>query len=183
MKQNIALLVLACSLICSCTIKKRHYRKGFYIETKKSEVALNEDSKEETKRKNSQQTYFASSDDKVFIPNKKEEFIHNSIDTTICSDTIFLKKGNYIVCKILENETHHIKYIKCPKLDDSFYYIEKDKILRLSNQSQVVQKKPETQLNQEKEIDPFAIISAASGLGAIVSAFSILTGVFCFFPY
>ncbi len=145
MKQRILLSILALSIITSCTVQKRHYRKGYEVtfgkskinqpkktvlENNNSEVAKFEES--EMAIQNNQTALTASTENKAetkTLAKKHNVFnLSRKVNNDDTCDMVFLRNGNTINAKILEINTTEVKYKNCNNQDGPLIIIDKNSI-------------------------------------------------------
>src|ERR1035437_467197 len=95
------LSILLTTLFSSCSLQKRHYRDGFYIESK---------SKEQTttinKKDSSGASPLESVQKKIIVLNKDPKYKHDC-------DTLFLVDGTTLICKIDEVTKRSVRFKNC----------------------------------------------------------------------
>ncbi len=146
-------LILLLFLLSACSIQKRTYRKGYYIDWKKN----NSESHITTTKKNApakeslphqdeaQNLVILYSDNKQEIPTEllqlKNTDQHLIIEKKApnkdgnCNDTIELSSGAKIIVKILEVNNSVIKYKKCDNLGGPQYEISKTNVKTITYES------------------------------------------------
>ena len=105
-KKYICLLLLAFTLLfTSCSIQKRHYRKGYYVETNSN--------KENTVTKNdSTNQIIKYADDTSITTSRSKSVLLNKNRKHNC-DTLILKDGNRLVCTINEVTKRSVRFKDC----------------------------------------------------------------------
>jgi hypothetical protein len=96
------LLIILTVLLASCSVQKRHYRQGYYIENK---------GKEQTSNKNTKDSSIVSSVDSS--QKKNVSFNKNSSYKHDC-DTLSLNDGTTLICKIEEVSKRSVRFKDCP---------------------------------------------------------------------
>ncbi|MFN6379324.1 MAG: hypothetical protein ACK4WD_08610 [Flavobacteriales bacterium] len=113
--------VLALTLITSCTIEKRLYRRGFHIE---SRLFTNETSKISTDEVSvkesgiSVNTLETSSHEESV--NVLKETVESVIDSIAC-DTLLLKDGTKLMVKVESISDSEVRYKKCSNINGPVY--------------------------------------------------------------
>lgn len=133
MVKKFVIICLVLLSVTSCSVKKRTYRNGYYIDwaykgkNKKSDaIALNENrsalsdqpEKEEVK---SIHASSAPSVDNDLTTSKK---VYLSLKDT-CGDKIFFKSGDIAIAKVIEVSDDKIKYKRCDNLDGPLFVVSK----------------------------------------------------------
>ena len=93
----IFLLIVLVGVCSSCSLQKRHYREGYYVENKGGE---------QTSNKNSSISYSDSSKGKDISLNKNSKHEHDC-------DTLILNDGNTLLCKIDEVTKRSVRFKDC----------------------------------------------------------------------
>ncbi|GIV28322.1 MAG: hypothetical protein KatS3mg027_2136 [Bacteroidia bacterium] len=128
-KVRIVLYSITFLVFVSCTIQKRLYRNGYYIEGLKNKKKHTELYTNVSPlsihhwKKNIEQNTIASNSNHLFHFKKQ---LKTSDDP--CADTLIFKSGEILVVKILEISETTIKYKKCDYLNGPTYSISKNKI-------------------------------------------------------
>lgn len=136
--KNHIIVILLALLVGSCTLQKRNYQKGYYVNWlhKKNTTTTAKYSKEERSTnlaKTTSQLETAepavalqqSINDKPIFANTKKPLI--SIKDT-CGDRILYKNGEEVIAKVLEITENQIKYKRCDNLNGPLFVVTKQKI-------------------------------------------------------
>ncbi|HEX7412628.1 MAG TPA: hypothetical protein VF411_01190, partial [Bacteroidia bacterium] len=95
------LLIILSTLFSSCSLQKRHYRDGFYIESKSKEQTTNINKKD-----SSGVSPLDSVQKKIVVLNKNPKYKHDC-------DTLFLVDGTTLICKIDEVTKRSVRFKNC----------------------------------------------------------------------
>jgi hypothetical protein len=179
---NYICLVALLLVTGSCSVQKRNYQKGYYVNWfhKKNSNTPEKHSQEEKAKGIAQRSInnyetnnniIASqktTDDKVFFESINKPLI--SIKDT-CGDRVIYKNGDEVLAKVLEIDDTQIKYKRCDNLNGPLFSVSKQKIEMIiySNgvketiiSSPVIQTPNQIQQPyQEKETPPSASIALA----------------------
>lgn len=130
--------VLALVVLTSCSIQRRNYRSGFYIDWKNSTAQ-----KEVTRKENKQSLVPRSSAvTEVFVDkNSSRENITASLNETEIipvftktktyidnCDTIIFRDGTEVLAKVIEIGVTEIKYKNCDNQSGPTYVVDKNKV-------------------------------------------------------
>jgi hypothetical protein len=95
------LLIILTVLFTSCSMQKRHYRQGYYVENKSKEQISNKNTKD-----SSVVSAVDSSQKKNVFFNKNSSYKHDC-------DTLSLKDGTTLICKIEEVTKRSVRFKEC----------------------------------------------------------------------
>ncbi len=121
-------------LFQACSIKKRTYRSGYYIEWKNHAhpVTSSEDQKKKSIKINYQETSnaveaipseeLASTQRNVSFPKKNNPIVFTKDE---CNDLITMKNGDEIKVKVIEISEKQIKYKRCDNLEGPLITVNK----------------------------------------------------------
>lgn len=192
---QISTVALLFILVNSCSIQKRHYTNGYFVDWKKSNKKTDSDNKKTNKgsenefielsnSNNSDYLIASNADLPVFNNSEKSLFLNNNfaifknkhqqgsskIDS---SDVIMLKSGVEIKCKLLEINQNDIKYIDFSNLNGPTYTIPKSDVffIKYSNGTKEI-------INAIENKKPASNSSSAKGKSQIIAlVLCILVGV------
>jgi len=143
-------LLIACGVFIlyatACTVQKRHYRKGYFVQGPQKKKASNPPSnhicltqiKPELFEKKTHTAFItpfqASSPDVLASTNKTFFLWKNSVDSVHC-DSLYLKDGSVIAAKVTEINIKDVRYKLCDFMDGPDYLVEKFRVsaIRFSN--------------------------------------------------
>ncbi|MGE0568471.1 MAG: hypothetical protein AB7O73_11020 [Bacteroidia bacterium] len=112
----------------SCSISKRHYRKGFFVQKKhshKSETIASNNASQNQTNSFDKKLIDASLSNQIVI----EEVLKPSITRTdTCGDKLFFKKGDILLVKVLEITDKTVRYKRCDNLTGPDYTTSKGKL-------------------------------------------------------
>jgi hypothetical protein len=127
---------LALSILGSCSVQKRHYRKGYHVAwmQKKSQdkpqlqpAELSENIAGNNTSLPAEKTEIASNENHALnLPLKKTNFSLLPPDT--CNDQMLMKNGDMITARVTEISDEQIKYKRCDNLSGPTYSIGKEKV-------------------------------------------------------
>lgn len=169
--KNSLFVVLILAVFSYCTVKKRAYRKGYYIEwakhlshstlsvmkEKKKSQSL---SKEVNVKKNDtytdSETELASNENAQLLmvkPKKRQQI--NNVD---CGDVIVMKNGEEITGKVVEINETEVKYKLCSDLDGPSITLNKKDVfmIKYTNGSKEILKSETDEKKAEKKKDKLA---------------------------
>jgi hypothetical protein len=139
MQKAFYILLSSLILLSACSVKKRTYRKGYYVDWAFKSNKAKENSTQKIAKKNT-------------VVQKKEELqipaeatnevasISNAVTNKIilpkkllvlkdtCGDIINLRKGDIVKAKVLEINETQIKYKRCDNLDGPLMVINKNDV-------------------------------------------------------
>jgi hypothetical protein len=138
LKYAIAIIFIF-SIFPSCSLKKRSYRKGYYIDwtfqSKNKNSEKYKSKKERLLRNNSpiqnpvpvEEVFVAEAGSSIpeIITRKKNNFLSD----TVCNDLITLKKGSqYFKARVIEVNETHVKYKRCDNLNGPVFVVHKNDV-------------------------------------------------------
>lgn len=171
MKRGIRLIwigfVLCVLLFSSCSLEKRHYRKGFYVSNHHGSIKKqhsSEDKQGVTSRpeqpippkefihSSEEPIVLASKDENTLLTNSsiKRKTILNEDD---CGDLIIFKNGDELKSKVIEINEREIKYKRCDNLDGPLITVNKSDVfmIKYSNGTKEVFKDTPKQSNSNQQ--------------------------------
>jgi len=188
MKKNLVFIILLFLVSFSCSVKKRSYRKGYYIDwvfnkkdnKKQASVVKSSELKEEVPTEVDEVKIFSSEEVLASVHEK------NSLKTELkkkkqtdffneeCGDIITFKKGETVKAKVLEIGVSEIKYKRCDNLEGPLIVVNKKDIYSIKYLSghedhffnEPVKK--ETSETGKKETHPLAIAAIACTAGILI---------------
>jgi len=144
MKKVFCLLLTGIIFLSSCSLKKRSYRPGYYID-----FAFNNKTKHSSiknKTSHSEQFFKIPKESSAFVETKEDpmtsaavgyvEVIQNQKSKnnlqdptdSLCEDVINFRSGKILTAKVLEITETHIKYKRCDNLEGPVFSINKNDI-------------------------------------------------------
>lgn len=105
LKSRNYLFFLFLFFFASCSLQKRHYRKGFYVETKSDKGNTG------TKNDSTSHAIKLAEDTSAIIP-KNKPILLNKTHKHNC-DTLLLKDGNTLICNINEVTKRSVRFKNC----------------------------------------------------------------------
>jgi len=128
---QLGLIVLVSSIFffTSCSMQKRKYANGFYID----HIGGKHDNKghvkyvDVDKKNNTVNQYQASSDNKIELASERKSLIVTNVQTTNC-DTIILNNGVKMIVKVISAGEQTVIYKSCESTKDEFLNIERSKV-------------------------------------------------------
>lgn len=127
-------IIVLLILVSSCSVEKRNYRKGYYIDWVWQKNKNSKAVEQKNKTANQQNNITFTEEEKVnastqttpeFFPLKKKTLL---IAKDTCGDVMLLKRGEEMKVKVLEIDETKIKYKRCDNLKGPTYEIEKQKV-------------------------------------------------------
>jgi hypothetical protein len=172
------LLLLSC-FIFSCTVKKRTYRNGYFIDWVKSERSVSAKPARDTCEqiiKTPTEQIIASGNNEL---NLKKEIVIFPPDT--CADLVCLKNGTDIPATIIELTEEKVRYKRCDNQGKGITETDKDKIIMVKYSNGVVDR-------FESEFkESFPVIHPKAAWSFVFSIFSLcflaLTSISAFFLF
>lgn len=167
MKSKITLFALSIVIFLSCSIEKRNYRKGYYVDWKtnqhpvsKKEPAVVKNKKSElliVKQPEIQNPVLASANDELFIKSITPKYIN--VFSEDCGDLIVLKNSEEVKAKVIEITETQVKYKPCDNLNGPVRSVEKKDVfmIKYANGSketfnkEVEKHKTEENISRKKE--------------------------------
>ena len=161
--RNSVLILLILLVYSSCTVKKRAYRKGYYIEyskhlshtdqTKKQKETqpIEEDSEAKLKSHYAEpMTDFASGEDpyaSLLKPNERRKIYSEE-----CNDIIVMKNGDEVKAKVIEINETEVKYKLCDNIEGPLVIANKSNVfmIKYSNGSKEILANESAQKKTEK---------------------------------
>jgi hypothetical protein len=122
-------IILAVLLLASCSVKKRTYRSGYYIDwafqnKKTAPVKQTEDKVAQTQEQIPLEIVSAkSSNEQLLLLSGKNILL---LDT--CGDLITFKSGDQVRAKVIEISDDKIKYKRCDNLDGPTFVVNKSNV-------------------------------------------------------
>lgn len=123
-------IILAVIFLTSCSVKKRTYRDGYYIDwafskkrsnsVKKAEVIKTPELKEETPVQVFSSRTTPDINSVLFVPQKKNVLL---MDT--CGDVITFKSGDQVTVRVVEITQDKVKYKRCDNLEGPTFVVNK----------------------------------------------------------
>lgn len=123
-------VIFAALLLTSCSVKKRTYRDGYYIDwafnkkttapVKKAEVIKTPEVKEEIPIEIVSSRTTPDINSTLLVPQKREVLL---MDT--CGDVITFKSGDQVTARVVEITLDKIKYKRCDNLDGPTFVVNK----------------------------------------------------------
>lgn len=168
------LLILSFCIFSSCSIKKRAYRPGYYIDwtlqpknKKTTEPKTAQDLSNKKHREEIPKDADVVSDEVAAADNRVHEktFLYPVkpliTQDTGCGDILTFKKGNELKVKVLEINETQVKYKHCDNLDGPLFIVHKNEVYSIKYKNgfteyfeRVVE--PQKNIPQTKEIHPDA---------------------------
>ncbi len=139
-------LILAVLILASCSVKKRTYRDGYYVDWAfQKKTPVKQTSPQTNKRENHlvkeviETEYVIASNNTIsetpsFFPNKKVILM----DT--CGDVITFKSGDQVTARVTEITDDKIKYKRCDNLDGPVFVVNKGTVATIKYANGVVEK-------------------------------------------
>lgn len=123
-------VIFAALLLTSCSVKKRTYRDGYYIDwvfnkktttpVKKAELIKTPEVKEEIPIEIVSSRTTPDINSALLVPQKREVLL---MDT--CGDVITFKSGDQVTARVVEITLDKIKYKRCDNLDGPTFVVNK----------------------------------------------------------
>lgn len=178
--------------ISSCTVEKRHYRNGFFVQKKTAHQNINSRNQSyvsvlDTAEIISKQESIVASIEESVIPIQKTDravkkianlFINNDDK---CDEIIF-RDGKIINGKIIEIGVDEIKYKRCDNLDGPSISIYKKEVfmIKYSNGTKEVFKEEENTSNEDRAQKSKAKNNALATTSMILGILSLISWYFSF---
>lgn len=128
-------------LLASCSVSKRHYRKGFHVDwahrAGKPQKEITHQSTPSPSSETEQNQLIASTlqhdesnvlaDASASTPKllKKNKW---KLNEPTCGDVIYFRNGNQVTAKVLEISQREIRYKRCDNIDGPLMVIDKDDV-------------------------------------------------------
>jgi len=135
--------ILSALLLISCSVKKRTYRDGYYIDwvsKKKSNSSKNSASLQSTPLKTEEPieivTVNAQVDPDVSLISKHANLLLNDS----CGDLITFKSGDQVTARVTEITEDKIKYKRCDNLDGPVFVVNKSTVATIRYSNGVLEK-------------------------------------------
>lgn len=136
---NIILCILILVAGASCSIKKRAYRSGYYVEWKGHHGHVSTSTQSKSKQINLKPEYnevvnqnfeaIVSSEKETILPVKNNK--PNIFTKDVCEDVITMKSGEEIKAKVIEINENEIKYKRCDNLDGPLITVKKNEVFMI----------------------------------------------------
>jgi hypothetical protein len=193
-------LICICAFIFSCSVKKRSYRKGFYIEwafskqTKRSSPSVQLHSPVASDNEKAEEEHVLASTGDNPITAKPQRLVITFDEN--CGDSIFFRKGSPIKAKVLELNEKQIKYKRCDNFDGPTIVVNKGDVdyIRYGNgmteKFDAISPAQETYTTQpvkkeipssKKKIHPLAVLSLVFTIASVFLGIFLL-GAFITIP-
>ena len=186
--------ILTVIFLTSCSLEKRHYRKGFYLSNHHHPDAKNKTSntkdqsalKTPAQKENSRVIVkYGNDENAVTIASKNSSLQKKSghrktlFSEDECGDLITFKNGDELKAKVMEISEKEIKYKRCDNLDGPLITVNKSDVFMIkyaNGTKEVIKDSPKQNNTQQKQnpkpntgsngpqIHPLAIVSIVAGL-------------------
>ncbi len=160
--------ILSIIIFSSCTVEKRTYRKGYYVNWHhrndgKKEKALAHNTENAIQEPSKKETVIVShnaSENALALANADEEVIKKAAPRkTIfskddCGDMITMKNGDELKVKVIEINDKEIKYKRCDNLDGPLITVNKSDVFMIkyaNGTKEVFKDTPSTKPNQQQQ--------------------------------
>ena len=182
MKKSPFLFLLLALIMVSCSVKKRSFRKGYYIDWVISKKAKtnNADIAPELvnyKKDRLSSNVSESPSSEIFASADKSQILISEIKTNVlpedsCNDMIYYHNGSEIQAKVIEIADYEVKYKKCGNLDGPVYTIQTKDVLMIKYANGSVKNFIDpfaVMATQERKVPGVAKVALICAIGALLS--------------